>query len=234
MVNEEIKAALDRGVPAERKMTILGGVSGSGKSSARRTAGLTDDKYVTIDPDEFKQRLIGGGYVETMPGLTPFESAHLVHEESSVLADMLMREATKRGLNIVVDSTMRTPDGALARMALAKDQGYSIDGLFVDISVGKARASSKQRWRGGVERFAAGQGIGGRPVPGHVLDGFAPKNPEQFRSSSAEVFHTFASEGWFDSATWIDNEDGFTLADPDKPGDYPGDVVWTAQRKAAG
>jgi hypothetical protein len=245
MIDDEIQAAIDRGVPADRKGVILAGLTGAGKSSILKANakqwGIELDaegnadrplNYLVVNPDLFKERLIAGGHVDVMPGTTPWESAHLAHEESSYLADMLHRAAEARGLNTVVDGTLGAAIAIRRATALA-DAGYTLRGVFVDVSVDKSLASSAARYRAGVDRYEVeGEGMGGRAVPDWFVTGSKPHSglpqvPDgkggwtDALSVNRTLFHDLDGLGVFaDGAHVYDNEgDGSTT-------DYPGAVVW--------
>ncbi|TLP90504.1 hypothetical protein FEF26_15335 [Nesterenkonia salmonea] len=106
-------------VEQEKKAVVLAGPPGAGKSTVRKKVlGKDDDKYLVIDADVFKEGLLkqatsDGSYeswikpdaveaLERETGTTfyPMELASLVHEESSMMAADLRRDAIERGDNI--------------------------------------------------------------------------------------------------------------------------------------
>ncbi len=233
MINSVISDAIARGVPQDRKVLVLGGLGGAGKSSILRKnaeeLGIEPDplggdrplSHMVINPDIFKEHLIGGGHVDVPPGFTPLESAHLAHEESSDLADMLIVAANARGLNVIFDMTMGSAPSMKKKMA--KLDGYEAQGVFVDVSVEKSLMSADKRYRKGLDLYEQFKGgLGGRPVPTDAIVSRRPKTgTAKYRSSNRENFHSLVDEGLFVRAAVFDNEgDGSTAS-------YPGTRVYT-------
>lgn len=123
--------------------TILGGRGGSGKSNfdkknARGTGqkfGVYDSrKALLIDPDAIK---------EMLPGYSP-QKAYLFHEESAAIADKLHKIARDRGLNTVMDITMRSYHGAI--MEKFKKAGYRTEAYFMHRKPELALRGAVNRW----------------------------------------------------------------------------------------
>ncbi|MHB0822904.1 zeta toxin family protein [Novacetimonas hansenii] len=109
---------LSKAFPAEGEaptFIFLGGRGGSGKSALRGIA-YGDDALV-VDADGIKARL--PGYDGT--------NAHLYHEESSDIAEELMRRLKAIKANIVYDSTMRTTARAVALAKSMKADHYRLE-----------------------------------------------------------------------------------------------------------
>lgn len=130
-----------------------------------------DGSYETaIKPEEIRSREARG------ESFYPLELASLVHEESSILAKQLRTEAIARGDNIVVDTVLSNPRGALALGRELSDAGYQISVVDVEVPYEVAEERIRGRWREAAERAAAGgDELGGRWVPSEyareVFDG---------------------------------------------------------------
>lgn len=242
IANGVIVAAIKRGVPTEHQVVVMGGLGGSGKSSILRNQARAEaagvklgpgqnadhpSSHLVINPDVFKEQLIRRGLVDRMPGMTPMESAHLVHEESSRIARMVQERAAALGMNIILDRTLSSstktledlsPDGMLG--------GYIAHGIFTDVSPSKSLASTEHRYANGVRDYlSSGVGLGGRPVPPSIIDEASrglegttvPTNSGtvQPRSINRVAFQQLIDAGVFSSARVYDNEgDGTTNSYP--------------------
>jgi hypothetical protein len=139
--------------------------------------------FVVIDPDEFKALLLreairDGSYESWIKPaavkdlgaqgerFAPMELAALVHEESSILAERMRREAMAAGRNLVADSVLSDQAKAIRLGRLLEASGYRITVLDVEVPYFVSEASIRQRYRDGYERAMAGEdALGGRWVP---------------------------------------------------------------------
>ena len=77
-------------VPCDRQAIIAGGLGGAGKTTVlSEHAGIDRSKFLTINPDSFKETLAEKGLIADLPGLSPMETTVLAHGESSLLARRL-------------------------------------------------------------------------------------------------------------------------------------------------
>src|ERR1700722_13966165 len=73
-------------VPSSGRAIIAGGLPGSGKSTIlSEQAGIDLSKYLTINPDDIKEKMAERGMIPHVEGLSPMEASHLAHEESSLI-----------------------------------------------------------------------------------------------------------------------------------------------------
>lgn len=151
--------------PREHKLVMTGGRPGAGKSSSLRAQGITEENYFVIDSDAVKEEMIRQGLAPDIEGLTPFESAGLIHEESSDLADILVERLAMRGTNLVLDGTMAWAPYVKRHADDLHDMGYTVKGLFVEVTPETSLRRAKARHKEGVEKFLTrGIGYGGRFV----------------------------------------------------------------------
>jgi predicted kinase len=157
-------------VPCDRQAIMAGGLTGAGKSTVlEHRAGIDRAKYLTINPDDFKEILADRGLVPSVPGLSPMEASALAHRESSYLARRLALRAMADGKNIIWDITMSSTDTTSRRIDELRNAEYKqIDAIFVDIPLEVSVARAEQRHRRGHDQYLAGQGLGGRCVPADV------------------------------------------------------------------
>ena len=110
-----INDVLDQpGVEYDNQLLIMAGLPGAGKSTFLNQSalllGIDVDKYVTVNPDDIRDRMIKAGMVPDYSSLklTTPEASSLFHEEASYLAGLAAVEASNRGMNILVDTTLKS------------------------------------------------------------------------------------------------------------------------------
>lgn len=207
-------------VKAEKKAVMTGGLGGSGKGTimSGKFAPVNTDEYITVDPDEMKAELLKRGMGPDIPGLLPMEQANFIHEESSDLANMLHEVAMKKGLNVILDTTMASDKSVDKKIKKFEQNGYNdIHGVFTDVPVNVSVASALGRHRGGVDRFRAGAedkggDLGGRYVPPGYIKKSAPDpgSPEEaagYNSKNRGVFERMKDAGRFKSYEVWDTSD---------------------------
>jgi len=121
---------------------VLGGRGGSGKSKFN---GLVYDKskYIVLDADAIKEML------PEYKGYNAFE----VHEESSDILNKALKIARKRGLNVVLDGTMKTLDSTEKKIKTFKDADYNIEMYYMHLPREKATERAIGRFMGERGRF---------------------------------------------------------------------------------
>jgi len=189
-------------VPTERQAIIAGGLGGAGKTTLlEKQAGIDLSKFITINPDGFKEELAKRGAIPEVDGLSPMECSVLVHEESSYLARQLARRALADGKNVIWDITMSSASSTGKRIDELRDSGYQrVDGIFVDIPIETSVTRTAERHRRGHDRFLAGSGLGGRYVPAEVIRAQADA---EHGSSNRRAFESVKAD--FDHWTIYDN-----------------------------
>jgi hypothetical protein len=165
-------------VPCDRQAIVAGGLGGAGKTTVLgEHAGIDRSKFLTINPDDFKETLAKEGLIEDIAGLTPMETTALAHDESSAIAKRLAVLAMADGKNIIWDITLSSKDSGTGRVQELRAAGYEyIKGIFVDIPIDTSLARSEARHRRGHEQFLDGHGFGGRYVPPEVIKRQADKD----------------------------------------------------------
>jgi len=172
------------GVAQERRAIVLAGPPGAGKSSVLREV-LGDDaqKFLTVDPDEFKAKLLrqaleDGSYEAVLKPdevraqeatgerFFPMDLAALVHEESSLLASQARADAISRGDNVVIDGVLADPEKALELGRALEAHGYRVEVVDVEVPFEVSRRSIEQRWEHDYVAALEGRSdLGGRAVP---------------------------------------------------------------------
>ena len=144
--------AVSRATPEEGEeptAILLGGRSGSGKSTALKEGGVPYDstKFINLNADDIQENI--PGYNAKLAGFY-----NGLAQDTVAMAE---KYARTNGLNYVYDATLKSTAPALTRMQELKNAGYRVEGYFVhtmpSISTGRV-----------VERFIRN----GRYVPIHV------------------------------------------------------------------
>ncbi len=209
-------------VPKNKQAIMSGGLGGAGKGTVLKGhPDISEDDYLTIDPDQMKEEILRRGMGPDVPGLLPMEQASFIHEESSDLANMLQSIALSQGMNIILDTTMAakkgtedesSADGKIQKFA---DAGYQIRGIFVDVPVDVSVNSALDRHVGGVNRFNSGDDkgggdLGGRYVPPDYIRSASPSEAQKaagLNSKNRAVFERLKREGKFVEAELWDTSD---------------------------
>jgi predicted ABC-type ATPase len=160
-------------VPCDGKAVIAGGLGGAGKTTVlSRFAGIDRAKYLTVNPDDIKEKMAERGMIPEVDGLAPMECSQLVHEESSLLAGSLANRACADRRNVIWDITMSRYDSAAKRIDDLRDGGYTdILGVFVDIPAAKSVERAQSRHYAGMEEYRNGRGYGGRHLSPDLILG---------------------------------------------------------------
>ena len=132
------------------KLIMLGGRGGSGKSWFEGKV-YDPKKTIVLDADKIKAEF---------PEYEGWNAAQ-VHEESSDILETIITMAKEKGLNIVLDATMKTTESAVRRVQAFKDAGYEIEAHYMHLP----RQEAAKR---AVSRFM-GKSKDGRYVPVDVI-----------------------------------------------------------------
>lgn len=177
-------------VPRDGKAIFAGGLGGAGKGGVLKDhAGIPEGQYLTVNPDEIKEVMARKGMIPKVEGMSPMEANTLVHEECSDLAKELALRASQEKINVIWDITMASDSSVQSRIDKLREAGYKqIDGVFVNIDVPTSRQRAESRHRSAQEKYANGQGFGGRFLPEAETAQNAPPTGSTKMSKNAEVF----------------------------------------------
>lgn len=145
-----IEAATPR-AGASPLMTMLGGRGGSGKSWLSDKGPVNARTAILLDSDKIKSML---------PEYKGWNAAHL-HEEATHILGRADAIATKLGVNVIHDATMKSEGQAAARVSQYLQSGYKVEGHYM-------YASPQVAAQRAIERFVRG-GATGRYVPTSVI-----------------------------------------------------------------
>jgi len=199
--------------PKNRRAIMLGGMPGAGKTTTlkamQKARMLRREEWVTANPDDFKEAMLQKGMFPNVAGLSPAETASLLHEASSEMNHMLEQLLITEGYNVVFDITMggRERDGEEHWVAnivkgLKTGNGYKVDGIFVDIPPATSATRAALRHQAGLDALRQGfltdgaaddaVQFGGRVVPPSLIakNTLKPGDPlaEKFNSVNAMNF----------------------------------------------
>jgi predicted ABC-type ATPase len=124
------------------KVVLLGGRGGSGKSWFRGKE-YDEDHSIVLDADAIKHT------IEEYEGW----NANEVHEESSDILDSALDVATRQGLNVVIDATMKSSGSVLDKVAMFKKAGYDIEAHYMHLPRQMAAERAVHRFMGKSGRF---------------------------------------------------------------------------------
>lgn len=216
--------AAEGGGEEDFQAIVLAGPPGAGKSSVKDAVlGKEQGKYLVIDPDEFKRALLrqaieDGSYESFLKPAEvrghnerffPLELASLVHEESSLIAYNLRKEAIAAGENLVIDTVLSSVDKALMLGQELENAGYTVRLFDVEADYETCRERIIRRWQ--QARAAALKGtdeLGGRWVPTEVSE-------EVFSGPDGKSRSMEASERLAGECAVITEFHRFWVVDPD-------------------
>lgn len=183
-----------KNVPSEGKVVFSAGLPGAGKTTVlTQSMGLSQDDYVTVSSDDFKEALAEEGAVPEIDGLTPMESSTLVHLESSQLADEFLHRMGSQNKNIIYDFTCKNEETGKRRAKALENLGYDTSKMqyvFVDVKLETSLERTKSRYKYGLNKG----GVGGRYLPEDVLYKSKAQNPDKFHSRNAEAISALSKD----------------------------------------
>jgi hypothetical protein len=143
---------------------IVAGLPGADTSGALANAGVERSHYLTISLHSIMEELAARQLIPLVPGLSPMDASELVHAESAWLAKRLGLRAIADGKNILWDITMASMPSIQSWLDALEAAGYSIQGIFVDISVEESVSRVDAEHRRRHEDYRNGDGYGGRYI----------------------------------------------------------------------
>lgn len=145
----------------ERKVFLITGPPGSGKSTLVKNQGyLTTHGAIEIDSDMAKEQL---------PEFNAGRGANLVHEESSKIADSVLRRAMANGDNIVHPIVGKSKEGLMKKIKEFTDAGYSVqvDNLYIEPERSMESVASRFHRNGRFVPPEYAEKVDGHPMTAH-------------------------------------------------------------------
>ena len=160
-------------VPCERKAVMAGGLRGADTAGALTQAGIDASRYLTISIDRILVQMADRRLIPHVDGLTPLEAADLVHVEAQFLAKRLGLRALADGRNVIWDISMASQHAVESWIAAHRRAGYTIHGIFVELSIEESVRRSEAMHRRGHDEYRRGHGHGGRYIPAGAIRALA-------------------------------------------------------------
>lgn len=194
-------------VPSNKHAIMSGGLGGAGKSTVLgKFANIDTSQYATVNPDDIKEIMAEKGLVPKIPHLSPMESSPLVHEEASDISKRLAFELMRLGKNVIYDITMSSKGSTQSKIESLKRNGYTVEGIFVDIEPETSIDRAAIRHRHGYDAYKEGIGFGGRILPTAITLAQKPDENSTSWSKNRDIFNDLASnETTFSRARVYDN-----------------------------
>ena len=148
-----IKKIMDEGVSAkdgEKPLVVLmGGGGASGKGGVLKMLQESDEipksGFVHIDPDGIKEVL---PEYELILNQKDFRAAMVVHEESSDIANEIIKLSVSGRKNLIVDKTMGNQKKAIQQIEYFKANGYRVELVGVTVDPSEALIRALERYYG--------------------------------------------------------------------------------------
>jgi predicted ABC-type ATPase len=152
-------AELDSYTPQERPVAVvLAGQPGAGKGSLKRAVEAEFDHDIfVVDPDE--QRALHPE-AERWQKESPYGWSQKTNADAGGFAGSLRGEGVERRINLLVDTTLGSADGAIKTIRGLQEAGYQVEIRAVGAHELESRVGIDRRFTDGVDR----QGVG-RDVP---------------------------------------------------------------------
>jgi predicted ABC-type ATPase len=128
-------------------LLLTGGLPGSGKSTMLSQSAYdeyTSGGYVIVDSDEIKHKL---AKFDGLDKVTVEAAAY--HEESNDVLSDILRGSVPKNMNIIYDSTMKSPDKMERLVGGFVDAGYNIEIAFSEVPPEVAMSRAVGRYLGG-------------------------------------------------------------------------------------
>ena len=151
---------------------LLGGQPGAGKTGLRRAIeqALGDAKPLLIDPDELRE--YHPDYV-ALVAADPDHAASRVHPDAAQWADELRAAALARGVNVIVDGTLRDAAWAVEMARQATATGYAVEVHAVAVPLEISAQGVRERFETSAAAAATWTGPEAqRPLPRTVPEAY--------------------------------------------------------------
>ena len=200
-------------ISSSNKAIMMAGAPGAGKSTTlKRALDGSPDTYLPIDPDAFKvlliEEAIKSGEINTFYNIPevkqltdqgekffPMDFGSLVHQESTYLAEELLKDAQREDKNVILDRVYSNPSTLQQDIDRLQKKGYQ-DISLINVEVTQENSHNRvySRWEHDyTHTLTTGQGLGGRPVPAEFIDSvFDPKLRGEHPSGPARATYEAA------------------------------------------
>ena len=160
-------------VPCEHAGVMAGGLPGADTTSALAQAHIDRARYLMVSIDTVMPAMATRGLIPPVQGLSSLEAADLAHTEAQFLAKRLALRGLADGRNLLFDISMASPVSVQSWIGTLHRAGYSVTGIFTDISVEESVRRTAAAHRRGHDQYRAGLGYGGRYIPPEAIRALA-------------------------------------------------------------
>lgn len=155
---DKLKSSIENARPEENKVVaIIGGQPGAGKSSVTR---MLENKYnnniISLNGDDFKEYY--PNYLKLLK-IDPDKTSDIVQPYSNYVVDRLKEDMIAKGLNVMVEGTMRNPDTPVKTAKQFTQHGYKAEAHVISVNEYASQASCIERYERDVYMNGSGRSV---------------------------------------------------------------------------
>jgi hypothetical protein len=165
--------AASAGVPCERKSVLAAGLPGADRRGTVAQSGTDLSRYLPVSVDTVLEEMAACGLIPAVAGLSPMEGSPLAHAEAQFIAKRVAMLALAEGRNLLLEISMASRASTDSWIAALHAAGYTIEGIFAEISIEESVRRTDAAHRRGQEDLRRGQGHGGRYIPPEAIRALA-------------------------------------------------------------
>ncbi len=132
-----------KGAGGRKVAIVMMGGPASGKSSLLAKVMADTTGYVTVDPDEVKDRL--PEFALAVANSDKLAAARAHEESSTAIAEKIKERAIEGGYNVMLDGTGKNGKKYLAMVQRLKERGYEVRVIMPHISVAEGVMAAEKR-----------------------------------------------------------------------------------------
>jgi hypothetical protein len=161
------------GVPCERKAVMAAGLPGADRRGTVAQSGTDLSRYLPVSVETVLEEMAGCGLIPAVAGLSPMEASPLAHTEAQFIGKRVAMLALAEGRNLLLEISMASRASTDTWIAALHAAGYTIEGIFAEITIDESVRRADAAHRGGEEDLRRGQGHGGRYIPADAIRALA-------------------------------------------------------------
>lgn len=154
----QLKASVDKYTPDDTKVVaIIGGQPGAGKSSiTKKLEAKYNNNIVSLNGDDFKE--LYPRYTKLL-AQDPDKTSDIVQPYSNYVVDRLKEDMMAKGLNVMVEGTMRNPDTPLKTAEQFTQHGYKAEAHVISVNEYASQASCIERYERDLNSTGSGRSV---------------------------------------------------------------------------
>lgn len=157
------------GVPCDRQAIMAGGLPVADRLRAAAQSGADLSQYLPVNVEAVLEEMAACGVIPEVAGLSPTEASGLAHAEAQFIAKRIAMLAVADGRNLLLEVSFAARISTDSWMSAMRASGYTIAGVFAEISIEESARRADAAHRRGQEELLAGQGHGGRYIPADAI-----------------------------------------------------------------